>query len=282
MGKILTVKEAAKYLNLNPQMVARKAQKGTLPAFKIDNRWRFRQEEIDRWITNRSNKGIREENFTDSVRSKGMKAIGYVRVSTQEQAMEGISLEVQEDKIRKYGRLHELNLIEVVKDEGNSGKDLNREGMQKVIALCEKRKVDHLIVYKMDRLTRNTLDLLILTERILKPNRVQFHSISERVDTSTTRGKFFLTLIGAMPQIGVVLGVIFCLMSWFFSTLGLGIIALLGKAKSDKKKDKISRGLCADCWLSGECDREKKAKKFGEIVTSCRGHLPKNKSTESS
>jgi len=92
-----------------------------------------------------------------------MKAIGYIRASTQEEAKEGISLEAQENKIRKYAGLHNLSLIEVVRDEEKSGKDLNREGIQKVIALCEERKVDHLIVYKMDRLTGKTLDLLILT-----------------------------------------------------------------------------------------------------------------------
>jgi len=129
-----------------------------------------------------------------------MKAIGYIRVSTQEQAREGISLEAQEDKIRKYADLHNLKLIEVIRDEGKSGKDLNREGVQKVISLCEKRKVDHLIVYKMDRLTRRTLDLLTLVEEVFKPNEVQFHSITERVDTSTAQGKFFLTIIGAMAQ----------------------------------------------------------------------------------
>ncbi|MFQ5835883.1 MAG: recombinase family protein [bacterium] len=210
-----------------------------------------------------------------------MKAIGYIRISTQEQAKEGISLEAQEDKIRKYAVLHNLSLIEVVRDEGKSGKDLNRQGIQKVIALCEKRKVDHLIVYKMDRLTGKTLDLLILIEGIFKPNKVQLHSITQRIDTSTAQGKFFLTIIGAMPQIGVALGVMFCIMLWFFSTVGLGILALLGKPKSDKKNDKISRGLCADCWLSGECEREKKAKRSGEIITSCRGYLPKDKSQES-
>ncbi len=210
-----------------------------------------------------------------------MKAIGYIRISTQEQAKEGISLEAQEDKIRKYAVLHNLSLIEVVRDEGESGEDLDREGIQKVIALCEKRKVDHLIVYKMDRLTGKTLDLLILIERVFKPNKVQLHSITERIDTSTAQGKFFLTIIGAMPQIGVALGVMFCIMLWFFSTVGLGILALLGKSKSDKKNDKTSHGLCRDCWLSGECDREKKANKSGEIITSCRGHLPKDKSPES-
>lgn len=72
--------------------------------------------------------------------------------------------------------------------------------MQEVITLCEKKEIGHLIVYKMDRLTRRTLDLLTLVENVFKPNDVQFHSITERVDTSTAQGKFFLTIIGAMAQ----------------------------------------------------------------------------------
>ncbi|MBA7493632.1 hypothetical protein ES702_04191 [subsurface metagenome] len=129
-----------------------------------------------------------------------MKAVGYIRVSTEEQVREGVSLEAQEDKIKKYADLHNLELIGVIRDEGKSGKDLNREGMQKVITLCKDRSVDHLVVYKMDRLTRRTLDLLTLVEEVFKPNGVQFHSISEKVDTSTAQGKFFLTITGAMAQ----------------------------------------------------------------------------------
>lgn len=129
-----------------------------------------------------------------------MRAIGYTRVSTEEQVKEGISLEVQEDKIKKYADLHNLELIDLISDEGKSGKDLNREGIQKIITLCEERTINHLIVYKMDRLTRRTLDLLTLVEEVFKPNQVQFHSISEKVDTSTAQGKFFLTITGAMAQ----------------------------------------------------------------------------------
>jgi len=129
-----------------------------------------------------------------------MKAMGYVRVSTEEQAREGVSLGAQEDKINKYVDLHNLGQISIIRDEGKSGKDLNREGMQEIIALCKRKEIDHLIVYKMDRLTRRTLDLLTLVEEVFKPNSVQFHSISEKVDTSTAQGKFFLTITGAMAQ----------------------------------------------------------------------------------
>ena len=131
---------------------------------------------------------------------KKMKAVGYIRVSTEEQVREGISLEVQEDKVKKYADLHNLRLTEIIRDEGKSGKDLDREGIQKIISLCQERKVKHLIVYKLDRLTRRTLDLFTLVEEIFKPSNVQFHSITEKVDTSTAQGKFFLTIIGAMAQ----------------------------------------------------------------------------------
>jgi len=129
-----------------------------------------------------------------------MKAVGYIRVSTQEQVREGVSLEAQEDKIKKYVDLHNLGDISIIRDEGESGKDLNREGIREVIALCKRKEIDHLIVYKMDRLTRRTLDLLTLIEEVFKPNDVRFHSITERVDTSTAQGKFFLTITGAMAQ----------------------------------------------------------------------------------
>ncbi|MBA7490761.1 hypothetical protein ES702_01304 [subsurface metagenome] len=129
-----------------------------------------------------------------------MKAVGYIRVSTEEQEREGISLEDQEDKIRKYANLHNLELMEVIRDGGKSGGDLNREGIQRVIALCKSRSINHLIVYKMDRLTRRLLDLLVLIEEIFKPNKVQFHSITESVDTTTAQGKFFVHILGAMGQ----------------------------------------------------------------------------------
>ena len=128
------------------------------------------------------------------------KAIGYCRVSTEEQAKEGISLEVQKDKIKKYAELHNLDLVKVIIDEGKSGKDLNREGINEILSLISDGSINNIVVYKMDRLTRRTFDLLYLVEEIFKKNNVQFHSITERIDTTTAQGNFFLTIIGAMAQ----------------------------------------------------------------------------------
>jgi len=128
------------------------------------------------------------------------KAIGYIRVSTEEQFKEGLSLEVQEDKIKKYAELHNLELEEVVRDEGKSGKDLNREGVQKILSLIKKEVVTDIVVYKLDRLSRNVFDLLFLIREVFQPNKIQFHSITEKIDTETAMGKFFLLIMGGMAE----------------------------------------------------------------------------------
>lgn len=129
-----------------------------------------------------------------------MKVIGYVRVSTEEQARNGLSLGSQESTIRLYAKLKKLSPVEIIADRGQSGKSLNREGMRKLTSLCSEGQVEHLIVYKLDRLTRKTRDLLELVEDVFVANEVVFHSVTENVDTRTPMGKFFLTLMGALAE----------------------------------------------------------------------------------
>jgi site-specific DNA recombinase len=128
-----------------------------------------------------------------------MKAIGYARVSTDEQAREGVSLDNQEAKIRAYADVHDLDLIDVIRDEGISGKTLNRPGIARVLDMAKARKIDAIIVYKLDRLSRKTLDTLNTVE-MLETSGVAFHSITERIDTKSASGKFFLTIISALAQ----------------------------------------------------------------------------------
>lgn len=128
-----------------------------------------------------------------------MKAIGYIRVSTDEQAREGISLENQRAKITAYCELHDLELVQVIEDPGKSGKDLNREGIRTLMGLVNGRKIDAVVVYKLDRLSRRVKDTLSLMELVEKRS-VAFHSISERIDTKTAMGKFFLNIMASMNQ----------------------------------------------------------------------------------
>ena len=133
-------------------------------------------------------------------KSSPRKTIGYSRVSTGEQAEKGSSLPAQREKIAAYAVLHDLGEVEIIEDAGASGKDLGRAGMQELLARCEAGEVGHVIVYKLDRLTRRTRDLLYLVDDVFTANGVHFHSLTESVDTSTALGKFFLTLMGALAQ----------------------------------------------------------------------------------
>lgn len=128
-----------------------------------------------------------------------MKTIGYVRVSTDEQAREGISLESQKAKIEAYCELNDLELVGVIEDAGKSGKDLNREGIQSLINEIKARRIDAVVVYKLDRLSRRVKDTLSLMDLVEKKN-IAFHSITERIDTKSAMGKFFLNIMASMNQ----------------------------------------------------------------------------------
>jgi site-specific DNA recombinase len=129
-----------------------------------------------------------------------LKTIAYIRVSTREQADEGISLQMQREKAAEYARLNDLGEVEAIEDAGYSGKTMNRPGIQRLIELCEAGQVGHVMVYKLDRLTRRTRDLLRLVEEVFPRNGVHLHSLREQVDTSSAMGNFFLTIMGALAE----------------------------------------------------------------------------------
>jgi DNA invertase Pin-like site-specific DNA recombinase len=128
-----------------------------------------------------------------------IKAIGYIRVSTDEQAKEGVSLENQEQKIRDYCKLKDFEIIEIVQDAGISAKNLRRPGAQKVLEMARNTMIDAVVVYKLDRMFRSTVDALETTKKFDKWN-VSFHSIEETIDTKSAMGKFFFTLTAALAE----------------------------------------------------------------------------------
>jgi DNA invertase Pin-like site-specific DNA recombinase len=128
-----------------------------------------------------------------------MTAIGYVRVSTEDQAKEGVSLDNQKAKIEAYCHLKDLELTEVVEDAGISAKNLRRPGVQKVLRMARKKQVDAIVVYKLDRIFRSTVDALETTKMFDKWG-VSFHSIEETLDTQSAMGRFFFTLTAALAE----------------------------------------------------------------------------------
>ena len=127
-------------------------------------------------------------------------ALGYARVSTDEQAREGVSLEAQVARIRAYAQAKELELLDVLTDDGISGKTLARPAMRELVQRFERGEVGHVVVVKLDRLTRRTRDLLALVDDLFLARHIELHSVSESLDTSTPHGRFVLTLFGGLAQ----------------------------------------------------------------------------------
>ncbi|HNN94414.1 MAG TPA: recombinase family protein [Pseudomonadota bacterium] len=78
-------------------------------------------------------------------------AIGYVRVSTQEQAKNGVSLDAQRDRLRAYCKLNAIKLIDIKADEGYSGSTLERPGLQSALQMLRRGRANTLLVAKLDQ-----------------------------------------------------------------------------------------------------------------------------------
>ena len=128
------------------------------------------------------------------------KTIAYLRVSTDKQADKGISLDAQQDKVRAYASLYDLDLIEVIVDAGESAKTLDRPGLQRALALLKNGKADALLVAKLDRLTRSVVDLGKLIETYFAPGKAALLSVSEQIDTRSAAGRLVLNILASVSQ----------------------------------------------------------------------------------
>jgi site-specific DNA recombinase len=135
----------------------------------------------------------------NAIGPENRKTIGYVRVSTQEQADEGVSLAAQSSRIGAYCAARSWDAAEVVHDPAVSAKSLKRPGMAKVLAGIRDGSIERVIVVKLDRLTRTAKDQAELIDLCVK-HGVALVSITEVLDTSTATGRMFLGFRGLISQ----------------------------------------------------------------------------------
>ncbi len=129
------------------------------------------------------------------------KAALYIRVSTDAQREEGYSIEAQEEMLIAYCISRGIANYEVYIDGGFSGSNINRPRLSELILDIEAGKISHVIVYKLDRLSRSQKDTLFLIEDVLNPNGVSFVSLNENMDTGTPIGRAMLGIMSAFAQL---------------------------------------------------------------------------------
>ena len=127
-----------------------------------------------------------------------MKAVGYIRVSTEEQGESGLSLADQDARVRARGVSHGWDVVSVQVDEV-SGKNTDRPGLREVMALVKGNVVGAVIITKLDRLTRSVVDLNMLLDEFRKHD-VKLVSMMEGIDTSTATGELLFNIMASIAQ----------------------------------------------------------------------------------
>ncbi len=127
-------------------------------------------------------------------------AVGYVRVSTQEQVSEGVSLDAQRDKLKAYCKFNHIKLIDIKADEGLSGGTLERPGLQAALAMLRRGTVNTLIVVKLDRLSRSLRDVCALVEDYFGNERFHLLSLCGMANTHSAAGRMMLMNLANYAQ----------------------------------------------------------------------------------
>lgn len=128
------------------------------------------------------------------------KRIGlYIRVSTEEQAIEGYSISGQRERLKAFCVAQSWETIKFYVDEGISGRSTERPALKKMMRDIEDGLIDVLLVYRLDRLTRSVRDLHDILDFLEKHN-CQFRSATEVYDTSTAMGRMFITIVAAIAE----------------------------------------------------------------------------------
>jgi site-specific DNA recombinase len=127
-------------------------------------------------------------------------AVVYIRVSTEDQAKQGISLAAQQEALENYAHALGYEILEVYKDEGKSAKDIKgRQAMTKMLVDAKARKFQAIFIYKLDRFSRSLRDLIEIIEK-LKDWGIDFVSLQDKIETTSASGKLMFHVISAFAE----------------------------------------------------------------------------------
>lgn len=125
-------------------------------------------------------------------------AVGYIRVSTEEQAREGVSLAAQRKKIEAWCDLHDHKLISVHEDVFSGASTGKRSGLKAALDEACRRK-SALVCYSLSRLARSTVDAILISDRLQRAG-ADLVSLSEKIDSTSAAGKMIFRLLAVLAE----------------------------------------------------------------------------------
>ena len=126
----------------------------------------------------------------------------YSRVSTEDQSRFGHSLDEQECKLKQLCEFKGYEIYKIYREEGVSAKNTNRPKFQEMIEDMKNGKINKIIVYKLDRLTRSIQDLEVICS-MLEEYNCELESVAEEINTGNANGKFFIRMLTILAQLEI-------------------------------------------------------------------------------
>lgn len=128
------------------------------------------------------------------------RVVAYVRVSTEQQADDGHSLEAQRVRLEAYAVSRDLQIVAFEEDAGVPASSLERPGLKRALAYLDTFQAEGLLVIKLDRLTRRVKDLGALIDTYFKDGQHSLISVGESIDTASAGGRLVLNVLTAVSQ----------------------------------------------------------------------------------
>ena len=125
----------------------------------------------------------------------------YTRVSTTEQSENGYSLDEQQERLKNYCTAMDWKSYKLYVDGGFSGAKMDRPALKELIEDVKAGKIEKVLVYKLDRLSRSQKDTLYLIEDVFLSHGCDFVSMTENFDTSTPLGRAMIGILSVFAQL---------------------------------------------------------------------------------
>jgi site-specific DNA recombinase len=123
-----------------------------------------------------------------------MRAVIYKRVSALKKGMDGVSLDMQQERLEAYAKAQGWQIVDTYEDPGISAKDTNRPALQQMLRDAESGKFDVILVYKLDRLSRSVSDFHRLSN-YLDTHKIALVSVTQHLDTSSSTGRLLRNIL---------------------------------------------------------------------------------------
>ena len=123
----------------------------------------------------------------------------YIRVSTEEQALNGDSLRTQREELTKYALANGFHIYNIYEDDGFSATNLNRPALQRMLKDVKQNKINRILITKLDRLSRGVRNYYKVLD-VLDEHEVFWQTIFEKYDSSTANGRLHINIMLSVAE----------------------------------------------------------------------------------